>query len=100
MPDQVVKLEKSEWQAVLQVLGTAQGPGINWNLVNPLLMRIGAQLQAQEPRTDLIPPLDFPNPTGDGLDSDGRRYREAAPGDGFDESEAEKLARQRRVPRN
>lgn len=74
MPDQTVTLERTKWQAVLQVLGTATGPGINWNLVNPLLMEIGAQLQAQDPRVDVAPPPQWPQPEvpqrGDGLDLD------------------------------
>jgi hypothetical protein len=37
-----VGLEPEEWQRVLAVLAQGQ-----WAIVNPLIMKIGAQLQAQ-----------------------------------------------------
>lgn len=39
-----VELEDKEWQQVLGLL--AEAP---WRIVNPLLMKIGAQLQPQPP---------------------------------------------------
>ena len=65
MPDQSVVLEKNQWQALLNILGTATGPGISWTITNPLLMAIGAQLQKQEAGFEV--PDKFP---GDGLDAD------------------------------
>lgn len=62
MADQAVTLDKLEWQAVLTVMGNAQGPGISWTMVNPLMMKIGQQLQAQEHASS--------HPMGDGHDSD------------------------------
>lgn len=65
MPDQTVTLERQQWQQLIAILGMAQGPGINWQTVNPLLMALGAQLQKQEAGVEL--PDKFP---GDGLDAD------------------------------
>jgi hypothetical protein len=47
MPDQSVTLADVEWQQALVVLCNATGPGINWSMVNPLIMKIGEQLRAQ-----------------------------------------------------
>jgi hypothetical protein len=38
-----IELAEEEWQRVLAIL--AQAP---WNQVNPLIMKIGAQMQAQQ----------------------------------------------------
>lgn len=40
-----VKLSMEDWQRVLQLL--SQGP---WAVANPLIMSIGEQLRAQQPR--------------------------------------------------
>ena len=47
-----VELEEQEWQQVMVLL--ANGP---WREANPLLMKIGAQLQARRPGTG-VPPGD------------------------------------------
>lgn len=58
----VVQLEDVEWQQVLGLMSL--GP---WREANPLLMKIGQQLQQQAP-----PPV---NPAGIRLDSNGREVR-------------------------
>jgi hypothetical protein len=40
-----VRLENEDWQRVLQILATAP-----WQAANPLIMKIGGQLQAQQPK--------------------------------------------------
>lgn len=47
MPDQQVVLADVEWQQLLAIVCNAQGPGINWAVVNPLVMKLGEQLRAQ-----------------------------------------------------
>jgi hypothetical protein len=42
-----VDLNDQEWGQLMFVLANAEGKGITWAMVNPLLMKIGAQLQAQ-----------------------------------------------------
>jgi hypothetical protein len=44
MTERMVRLDIEEWQRVLGVL--AQAP---WSVANPLIMKIGDQLRAQEP---------------------------------------------------
>lgn len=83
MPDQTVVLEKNQWQQLIAVLGMAQGPGISWQTVNPLLMAIGAQLQTQD-----VSALGHGAPTPN-----------AMPGDGFDHDMPSDNP-PRRVPRN
>lgn len=88
MPDQTVVLERQQWQQLMAILGMAQGPGINWQTVNPLLMAIGAQLQKQEPQNAEVPSgWVNPNPPGDGMDP------EPLPDIGLQQAA-------RRVPRN
>lgn len=82
MPDQTVTLERNEWQQVMNILGTTKDHP--WVVTNPLLMKIGGQLQLQDPQAQPLP-SNFPQPQ--------------VPGDGFDDSE-EALNRARRVPRN
>ena len=41
MTAQTVSLEAAEWQQLMAILATAQGPGITWATVNPPLMRLG-----------------------------------------------------------
>lgn len=91
MPDQTVVLEKNEWQALMNILGTTKEHP--WVVTNPLLMKIGGQLQAQEPQSQAPMPTDFPQPPTQSSNFSAR------PGDGFDDSE-EALNRTRRVPRN
>ena len=45
---QTVSLEPQEWQSLLTVLAHAQGPGVTWVVINPLLMKIGQQLQDKQ----------------------------------------------------
>lgn len=52
----IVELSEQEWQQLLFVLGNAEGKGINWSLTNPLLMKIGQQLQAQATASVVKPP--------------------------------------------
>lgn len=69
MPDQTVVLEQNEWQQTLAILCNAQGPGINWQVVNPLVMKIGQQLQAQTPAAGIGPsPYANQSLPGNGLD--------------------------------
>ena len=43
---QTIALEPGEWAQVMNVLANTTGFG--WAIVNPLLMKIGQQLQAQQ----------------------------------------------------
>lgn len=45
MDNQTVHLSEREWQAVMGLISLAP-----WRDANPLLMKIGAQLQAQAPQ--------------------------------------------------
>jgi hypothetical protein len=45
-----VRLEPQEWNQLLALL--AQGP---WNVANPLIMKIGEQLRAQQAQPDFRP---------------------------------------------
>jgi hypothetical protein len=56
MPDQTVTLNNTEWTQLLAVLAMAQGPGISWQTINPLVMRIGEQLRQQSPEAGLGTP--------------------------------------------
>ena len=47
----IVDLTEAEWNAVLSMI--AMGP---WREANPLLMKIGEQLRAQQPRVPSNPP--------------------------------------------
>lgn len=64
--DQTVVLADIEWTQLMAIIANAQGAGITWGVVNPLLMKLGAQLQAQvqgqaqQAQTPIVP--------GDGLD--------------------------------
>jgi hypothetical protein len=42
-----LELDSSECGQLMFVLANAEGKGINWNIVNPLLMKIGEQLRNQ-----------------------------------------------------
>ena len=44
-----VDLSDQEWGQVMFVLANAEGKGITWGLVNPLLMKIGEQLRGKLP---------------------------------------------------
>lgn len=39
-----VSLENNEWQQLLNVIANAHGPGINWLVVNPLIVKISQQV--------------------------------------------------------
>lgn len=43
-----VELSDQEWGQLMFVLANAEGKGITWALTNPLLMKIGGQLQVQQ----------------------------------------------------
>ena len=64
--EQTVTMEASEWQSVLAVMCNAQGPGITWATTNPLIMKLGAQLQAQ---TAEVGPARLMQPNGADDDS-------------------------------
>lgn len=71
MAEQVVSMDPQEWQQVLAVMCNAQGPGITWAITNPLIMKLGQQLQAQTPAAGVGPSpyanQSLPAP-GNGLD--------------------------------
>jgi hypothetical protein len=46
-----VELSDQDWGQLMFVLANAEGKGITWAMVNPLLMKIGGQLQTQQPRS-------------------------------------------------
>jgi hypothetical protein len=50
-----VHLSNQEWGQVMFVLANAEGKGINWSMVNPLLMAIGDQLRVQAMTQGLQP---------------------------------------------
>lgn len=60
---QTVKLEAAEWTQLMTILANSQG--FAWSVTNPLLMKIGQQLQPQQAGQE--PPLR----QGDGLDLEG-----------------------------
>jgi hypothetical protein len=64
---QSVELEDQEWQQVLGLI--SEGP---WRAANPLLMKIGAQLQAQQlRRSDTTAPIVINKQTNaDGKEAD------------------------------
>jgi hypothetical protein len=45
-----VQLDPHEWGQVMQIIATAP-----WNVANPLLMKIGTQLRAQELPNEPLP---------------------------------------------
>ena len=64
--DQSVTLAEHEWQQLFAILANAQGQGITWAMVNPLLMKLGQQLQTQQGQaTQTVQ-------RGDGLDHDSQ----------------------------
>lgn len=50
-----VTMTMDRWQQLMGILGRAEGPGLNWTIINPLLMEIGRQLQAQQGNSQEIP---------------------------------------------
>lgn len=44
---QTVTLEPADWNQLLAVLANAQGPGLTWAVINPLIMKLGEQLRTQ-----------------------------------------------------
>lgn len=60
MDNQAVHLSEREWQQVMGLISLAP-----WRDANPLLMKIGAQLQAQQPA----------QPQGIRLDANGQEMR-------------------------
>lgn len=46
--DQTVTMPPADWQMLVTLLANAQGPGVSWATVNPLLQKLGEQLRVQE----------------------------------------------------
>jgi hypothetical protein len=65
-----VRLEAQEWNQLLQIL--AQAP---WNVANPLIMKIGEQLRAQQAPNPVPEPQE---PLPKRSNSDGRAGHDAA----------------------
>ena len=42
-----VDLSTEEWQTLINILATANGPGISWTVTNPLLAKISEQVRRQ-----------------------------------------------------
>jgi hypothetical protein len=42
-----IELDSSEFSQLMFVLSSAEGKGISWGLVNPLIMKIGEQVRVQ-----------------------------------------------------
>jgi hypothetical protein len=59
-----VDLSEQEWAQVMFVLANAEGKGITWAMVNPILMKIGQQLQPGKPIAPPPPrpPAEVPRP--------------------------------------
>lgn len=49
-----VNLNDEKWGQLMFVLANAEGKGVTWAIVNPLLMEIGGQLRAQQPRQQTV----------------------------------------------
>ena len=43
-----IDLDDTEFGHLMFILANAEGKGITWSIVNPLLMKIGEQLRAQK----------------------------------------------------
>lgn len=69
--EQVVSLADVEWQQLLAIVCNAQGPGINWAVVNPLVMKLGEQLRMQTEH----PLVTRPNGLDEDLPPDAGVYR-------------------------
>lgn len=78
--DQTVTLTDTEWTQVLNVLANSQG--FAWAITNPLLMKIGGQLQGQAEFSSQ-PPAHAPGVIvrGDGVDPDQPPRRRPARGE-------------------
>ena len=50
MDNLIVAMQRQEWNQLLFILANAEGKGINWSTTNPLVMKIGEQLNAQSQR--------------------------------------------------
>ena len=53
-----VDMTDQEWAQVMFVLANAEGKGITWGMVNPLLMKLGGQLKGKQE----VPPKSEYNP--------------------------------------
>jgi hypothetical protein len=60
-----VALSNEKWGQLMFVLANAEGKGVTWALVNPLMMEIGEQLRQQTPSKQ----------TGIKLDANGQELR-------------------------
>ena len=82
--DQTVTLAGIEWQQLLAILCNGTGPGISWATTNPLVMKVGGQLQQQTagaqrglgPLQNAAQEAHLP---GDGLDLDPPAPRRGQP---------------------
>jgi hypothetical protein len=62
-----VELSEQEWQAVINLI--AQAP---WHQANPLLMKIGQQLQTQQQQSQVAGSGSLNNPVGMRFNADGK----------------------------
>jgi len=53
-----VDLTDQEWGQLMFVLANAEGKGITWSMVNPLMMKIGDQLRVQANAKRYTPPTE------------------------------------------
>jgi hypothetical protein len=58
-----IDMTDQEFGQLMFILGNAEGKGITWSVVNPLLMKIGDQLRAQHPMPGM-PMMPSPPPPG------------------------------------
>jgi hypothetical protein len=42
-----VEMNDQEWGQLMFILANAEGKGITWTMVNPLMMKVGDQLRVQ-----------------------------------------------------
>jgi hypothetical protein len=70
-----VELSDQDWGQVMFVIANAEGKGITWAMVNPLLMSIGNQLRAQQPSGAPRQQTVEQTRAGSRLDSNGQEVR-------------------------
>jgi hypothetical protein len=65
-----IELSDEEFSQLMFVMANAEGKGLNWQLVNPLMMRIGTQArlqaEAQQRRNALLSSTAPAPPPGNG----------------------------------
>jgi hypothetical protein len=52
----MIELDPPECGMLMAILANAEGKGITWQTVNPLLMKIGSQLRLQAEAAQRAPP--------------------------------------------